>query len=73
VPKRTGVARSLDARPRVSILHRSGQFDLYTTIISQPSFGRVVQKLNRRRLVEIIVALPELWIEGEVILEGAPE
>ncbi len=53
-------------------LHRSGQIDLYTTIISQPSFGRVVQKLNGRRLVEIIVALLELWIEGEAILEGDP-
>ena len=73
VPKRTGVARSLDARSQVSILHRSGQFDLYTTIISQPSFGRVVQKLNGRRLVEIIVAPLELWIEGEVVLEGDPE
>ena len=54
-------------------LHRSGQIDLYTTIISQPSFGRVVQKLNERRLVEIIVALLELWVEGEVVLEGDPE
>jgi len=72
VPKTTGAARSLDARPQVPILHRSGQIDLYTTIISQPSFWRVVQKLNGRRLVKIIVALLELWIEGEAVLEGAP-
>jgi len=31
-----------------------------------------VQKLNGRRLVKIIVALLELWIEGEAVLEGAP-
>ncbi len=54
-------------------IYRSGQIDLYTTIISQPSFGRVVQKLSGCRLVEIIVALLELWIEGEVVLAGDPE
>jgi len=41
--------------------------------MSQPSFWRVVQKLNGRRPVEIVVALLQLWIEGEVVLEGAPE
>jgi len=32
-----------------------------------------VQELSGCRLVEIIVALLELWIEGEVVLEGDPE
>ena len=56
---------------RAEMCRRS--IDLYTTIISQPSFWRVVQKLNGRRLVEIIVALPALWIEGEIVLDGDPE
>jgi len=41
--------------------------------MSQPSFWQVVQKLNGRRLVEIVVALLQLWIEREVVLEGDPE
>jgi len=41
--------------------------------MSQPSFCRVVQKLNGRRPVEIVVALLQLWIEGEAVLEGDPE
>lgn len=57
--------------PRAEMCRRS--IDLYTTITSQPSFWRVVQKLNGRRLVDIIVALLELWIEGEIVLEGDPE
>jgi len=47
--------------------------DLYTAITSQPSFWRVVQKLNGRRLVDIIVALLQLWIEGKIVLAGDPE
>ncbi|MDH7485737.1 MAG: hypothetical protein QHJ81_05610 [Anaerolineae bacterium] len=47
--------------------------DLYTAVISQPTFWRVVQKLNGRRLADVIVALLELWVEGEVTLEGDPE
>ena len=57
--------------PRAEMGRRS--IDLYTTVISQPSFWRTVQKLNGRRLVDVIVALLELWVEGEVILEGDPE
>ena len=56
---------------RAEMCRRS--IDLYTTIMSQPSFWRVVQKLNGRRLVEIVVALLQSWIGGEAVLEGAPE
>ncbi len=38
--------------------------DLYTTIIDQPPFWRAVQKLNGRRLADVIVALLVLWAEG---------
>lgn len=57
--------------PRAEMCRRS--IDLYTTIISQPSFWRVAQRLNGRILAEIIVARLELWIEGEIVLEGGPE
>ncbi len=56
---------------RAEMCRRS--IDLYTTVIVQPSFWRAVQKLNGRRLVNIIVALLELWVEGEIVLEGDPE
>jgi len=35
--------------------------------------ANAVQKLNGRRLVQAIVALLRLWIEGEGVLEGDPE
>lgn len=62
--RRTGMHRAEMCRRSI---------DLYTTIISQPSFWRVVQRLNGRRLVEIVVPLLELWIEGELVLQGDPE
>jgi len=57
--------------PRAEVCRHST--DLYTAITSQPSFWRVVQKLNGRRLVDIIVALLQLWIEGKIVLAGDPE
>ena len=56
---------------RAEMCRRS--IDLYTAIISRPSFWRVVQKLNGRRLADVIVALLELWVEGKVALQGDPE
>jgi hypothetical protein len=54
--------------PRAEMCRRS--IDLYTAFASQPPFWRVVQKLNGRRSVDIIVALLHLWVEGEIVLEG---
>ncbi|MFQ6058575.1 MAG: hypothetical protein ACE5MB_06850 [Anaerolineae bacterium] len=56
---------------RAEMCRRS--IDLYTTVVNQPSFWRAVQKLNGRRLVDVIVALLGLWVEGVVTLEGDPE
>lgn len=56
---------------RAEMCRRS--IDLYTTVIKQPSFWRVVQKLNGRRLADVIVALLGLWVEGEIVLEGDPK
>ncbi len=56
---------------RAEMCRRS--IDLYTTVIAQPSFWRAVQKLNGRRLVDVIVALLGLWVEGEIVLEGDSE
>jgi hypothetical protein len=54
--------------PRAEMCRRS--IDLHMAITSQPSFWRVVQKLNGRGLVDIIVALLQQWIEGKVVLAG---
>jgi len=56
---------------RAEMCRRS--IELYTTVISQPSFWRAVQKLNGRRLADVIVALLELWVEGEIVLTGDSE
>ncbi len=59
--RRIGMPRAEMCRPSI---------DLYTAMASQPSFWRVVQKLNGRRSVDITVALLHLWAEGEIVLEG---
>ena len=56
--------------PRAEMCRRA--IDLYTTVINQPSFWRAVQKLNGRRLADVIVALLGLWVEGEIVLPGDP-
>jgi len=59
--RRVGISRAEMCRRSIG---------LYTTVINQPSFWWAVQKLNGRRLVDVIVALLGLWVEGEVVLEG---
>lgn len=56
---------------RAEMCRRS--IELYRSVINQPSFWRAVQKLNGRKLVDVIVALLKLWVEGKVALEGDPE
>jgi hypothetical protein len=43
---------------------------MYTTIIEHPLFWRVVQKLNGRKLADVIVELLKLWVTGEIVLSG---
>ena len=60
---RIGMHRAEMARRAIS---------MYTTVIEQPSFWRMVQKLNGRRLADVMVELLGKWATGEIVLAGDP-
>ena len=64
VPKRTGVTRSLDARPQVSILSTSKR-------ANRPAVAPLTAH-SPAPAPTTLLCKAAVWIEGEVVLEGAP-